>query len=234
MKKFKIIYTILTLLISIQVFSQLDARTGSNEGVVRGSNIKGGIYRNKSAFQVKPLGSPYNSTNFQEVKVEHVIEKAKMRFNIYNDEFEFILPTKDTLILDKTDDFNNLIFVQTNVKYRLVNYTNVDLKNVYGYLIETYQKGAYNLFKKERIQYNEEKIARTSLETNMPAKFYKIKSLYFLSSKGITKEFPTSRKKLTNLFPDKKEVIEKFLKENKIDFDSETDLKKLIDLIAGF
>lgn len=46
-------------------------------------------------------------------------------------------------------------------------------------------------------------------------------------------EFPENKKGLIKLFPDKKEVFETFLKENKINFSDENDLKKLIDLISG-
>lgn len=73
------------------------------------------------------------------------------------------------------------------------------------------------------------------MEVNMPAKYVKMDDTFFLKNKDKgTSKFPDNKKGLLKLFPDKKEAIESFLKENKIDFDSESDLMKIIDFIATF
>lgn len=209
----------------------VDARS-TNEGIVKGSNLYKGTYRNKSLFPEKPQGSPYNQDAFQLAMVEDITEKANMRYNIYKDEFEFLTPKNDTLILDKIEDFGKLSFAATKTKYKLVNYISTNDKYYYGYLIDIYQKENVGLFKKENIEFNEEKIARTSLESNMPAKYYKSKNTYFLKIKETINEFPSNKKKIIKLFPEKKEVIEAFIKDNKIDFDKEQDLIKVVDFLA--
>jgi hypothetical protein len=229
MIKYFIIMIILILPISI--FSQADARS-TNEGIMRGSNICRGTYRNKSINPVKPMGSPYNQEIFQFANVEGITENAKMRYNLFKDEFEFLTPKSDTLILDKNEDFVKLNFIATNTKYKLVNYINTNDKFDYGYLIDIYQKDNIGLFKKDNIEFNEEKIAKTTLENNMPAKYFKVKSTYFLKTKESIFEFPSNKKKLIKLFLDKKEAIEVFVKENKIDFDKEQDLIKIVDFIS--
>ena len=66
----------------------------------------------------------------------------------------------------------------------------------------------------------------------MPAKYYKSSDIYFLKTKEKILEFPSSKKRLSKIFPDKKEAIEAFVKENKIDFDKESDKIKIIDFLA--
>lgn len=94
-----------------------------------------------------------------------------MRFNIFNDEFEYISTKKDTLILDKTEDFGEIIFTNTKKKFKLTTYTNLKNKLFYGYLIDFYSKNEVTLFKKDNISFTEEKLAITSLERDMPAKY---------------------------------------------------------------
>jgi hypothetical protein len=172
---------------------------------------------------------------FSQAKVGTVEQKNFMRYNVFNDEFEFISAQKDTLILDKIEDFGTIVFPETNKKFQLVAYTNSKNKLFYGYLISLKENNGFALFKKESIQYVEEKIAKTSMEVNMPAKYIKMDDTFFLKNKEKgTSEFPENKKGFVKLFPDKKEVIETFLKENKINFDSESDLMKIIDFIASF
>lgn len=192
----------------------------------------GKIFHNGIKDTKNPQGSPYLNPNFSFVKVESVEEKSKMRYNVYKDEFEFITAKNDTLILDKLEDFKNLNFIATNTKYKLVNYLNLDDKFQFGYLIDVYQKNDFGLFKKENIGLTEEKIAKTSLEQNMPAKYYSSNDIYFLKTKDKIFEFPSSRKKLVKVFPDKKDSIETFVKENKIDFDKDLDRIKIVDFLS--
>ncbi len=190
-----------------------------------------GVFREEAKAK-EIQGLPYLNKNFSLVKVDNVEEKSKMRYNVYKDEFEFISSKNDTLILDKLEDFKDLTFVATNTKYKLVNYLNLDDKFQFGYLIDIYQKNDFGLFKKENIGLTEEKIAKTTLEQNMPAKYYKSSDVYFLKTKDKIVEFPSSKKRLSKIFPDKKEAIETFVKENKIDFDKDADKIKIIDFLS--
>lgn len=190
---------------------------------------------NKSNLKTKTVGSPYTQKMFAQAKVGDVEQKNYMRYNVFNDEFEFISTQKDTLILDKIEDFGTIFFPETNKKFQLVTYTNSKNKLFYGYLQNLKESNGYILFKKENIQFTDEKIAKTSMEVNMPAKYIKTDDTFFLKNKDKgTSEFPENKKGLLKLFPDKKESIETFLKNNKIDFDSESDLMKIIDLIVTF
>lgn len=216
MKNFKIVLFVV-LVFQLNSYAQLPVKTSKYN-----SNLK-----------TKIVGSPYTQKMFAQAKVGSLDQKTFMRYNVFNDEFEFISNQKDTLILDKIEDFGTIVFPETNRKFQLVTYTNSKNKLFYGYLINLKENNGFALLKKENIQYVDEKIAKTSMEVNMPAKYVKTDDTFFLKNKG-TSEFPENKKGLLKLFPDKKEAIETFLKENKIDFDSESDLMKIIDFIANF
>jgi len=193
----------------------------------------GKIFRNPINKKNKPVGSPYLQQAFHGATVEDLNIKAFMRYNVFNDEFEFISQKNDTLILDKIEDFGKITFITTNKKYRLIAYTNSKNSLTNGYLIELYSKSNYTLFKKENISFTEEKVAKTTLEVGMPAKYTKIDDTYFLRMpNGNTTEFPDGKKALSKLFPDKKQAIETFVKTNKIDFDNVADLVKVVDFLA--
>ena len=218
MKNFKIVLFVF-LVFQLNLYAQLPVKTSKYN-----SNLK-----------TKIVGSPYTQKMFAQAKVGTVEQKNFMRYNVFNDEFEFISNQKDTLILDKIEDFGTIVFPETNKKFQLVTYTNSKNKLFYGYLQNLKENNGFAIFKKENIQYVDAKIAKTSMEVNMPAKYVKMDDTFYLKNKDKgTSEFPDNKKGLLKLFPDKKEAIETFLKENKIDFDSESDLMKIIDFIVTF
>jgi len=223
----KLIFTLfLTLLVTGLAYSQREYKTLDPERA-------GKIFRNPVYKKSKPQGSPYLQKMFTNAIVEDLNLKAYMRYNVYNDEFEFITPKNDTLVLDKIEDFNTILFTGLNKKYTLTKYTDSSNKLEYGYLIAVYKKGNYELLKKENIAFTEEKKAKTTLERDMPAKYLKLDDTYFLrnNDSGIS-EFPDGKKALIKLFPNHKQVIETFIKDNKISFGEESDLRKIIDFLS--
>lgn len=224
--------TFLFLVLSFSTNAQVNLQLGNLDAIMLQQGA-GKIFRNSKIKDSKIQGSPYLQKMFAAAKVENVTQKYFMRYNVFEDEFEFITPKNDTLILDKIKDFNKITFSGTNKKYVLVEYTNSGGKLTKGYLIELYLKGKSGLYEKENISFYPGKIAKTSLEKDMPARYAKADPrYYFNSSETNIIEFPENKKQLFKLFPEKKSVIEAFLKENKIDFDLETDKIRIIDFLA--
>lgn len=179
----------------------------------------------------KPQGSPYLNKAFSLAKVDDSGQKFPMRYNAYSDEFEFLNSKNDTLLLDKTNDYSPIVFAGSNKKYVLVNYVNYTGKNYTGYLVEVYKKNQWAFLKRERVSFYPGKKAKTSLENDMPAKYNPEQNDFYLKKPdGSLVEFPESKKQLSKLFPDKKEAIETFVKEQKIDF--AYDQNKVIDFLA--
>ncbi|HOZ74101.1 MAG TPA: hypothetical protein PLS51_08835 [Flavobacterium sp.] len=220
------------LLISfLSVFSQV--RTGAHKYEALDPNTAGKIFRNQTPGKDRPTGSPYLMKMFASAKVEGIAKNAFMRYNVFNDEFEFITNNNDTLILDKIEDFGTITFNGLNKKYQLTAYTNTKGKLDYGYLIDFYRKGGVVLYMKENIDFYEAKKAKTSLERDIQARYTKTDDSYFLKIKeAAIAEFPNGKKDLIKLFPDKKPEIETWLKANKVSFGDRADMVRIVDFLA--
>ncbi len=218
----------LYLIIIFFISSQINAQDNTE-----GAKLVGQNFTNPIRLKNKIQGSPYLQKMFVSANVEKLNIKAFMRYNVFEDNFEFITAKNDTLILDKIDDFGTIVFAATNKKYKLTQYVDTKNKLFNGYLISLYEKGGFVLYKKENITFYEEKLAKTTLERDMPAKYVKSNDFYFFKNKDKgTIEFPENKKQLLKLFPDKKEALETFIKENKINFYEETEKMKIIDFLS--
>lgn len=223
--KIRLLMATLSLFAALPALAQKEDQTSSAR--VMGSSVQN-PYREKK----KPQGSPYSQNTFLKAAVPKVKLSAFMRYNIYTDEFEFITPKNDTLILDKTEDFAIVRFEGINKNYELTAYTR-GKKLEYGYLLETYEKNGWMLFRKENIGFTEEKVAKTTLEMSMPAKYTKLPDSFFIRPKDATAmEFPDGKKALLKAFPSKKDALEAYLKDNKVDFSDANDLKRVVDVLA--
>lgn len=185
----------------------------------------------KQAEVVK--GSPYIDKVFGHGKVVNAAENVFLRYNAYDDVFEFISPSNDTLVLNKTEAYGDIVFRSTKINYRLLNYTSKNGKPTTGYLIHLYEKNDFILYKKQKVNFSSARPAVSSYAADLPAEYTIAADVFYLKSKDQDIfEFPTNKKGLVKLYPNRKEAIETFLKQNNINFTSETDLKKLIDFLA--
>lgn len=228
-KASKIIFLFFVTLISN---AQIELNNANLDYVMMGQGA-GRVFRNGKGNASKIEGSPYLQFMYNQAQVNDIKQRYYMRYNVFADEFEFISQKNDTLILDKIQDFNKITFVGINKKYELVDYTNSAGKNVKGYLIAKHNRGDFTLYVKENISFYDGKIAKTSLEKDMPARYVKEDNSYYFKNKDRgTVEFPSNKKQLIKLFPEKKNEIETFLKANKVGFDEDYDRIKIIDFLA--
>lgn len=219
---------VITLLFSMTAFAQNNTTTRLMDDLETVS-LGGRKIRKESP---ETQGSPYLKKWFATAKVDGVTKVANMRYDVFNDEFEFINSKSDTLVLDKVELFKTITFVDLNTKYQLVNYTKKN-KPVIGYLIYVYEKNDYVLYKKQNIIYVEKKVNSVPFETVIPAKFVQTDDVFYFKNgaQGIA-EFPTNKKGLLKLFPEKKTALEDFIKQNNIDFDKEADIIKVLDFLS--
>ncbi len=224
--------TALILTLVSSTFAQVDLQFANIDAIMMKQGASK-IFRNPKVQNADIQGTPYLQKSFGLAKVENVKQKYYMRYNVYQDEFEFITPKNDTLILDKIKDFSRITFEGLNKKYVLIDYTNSAGKYTNGYLIELYLKGSFILFMKENISFHSGRIAKTSLEKDMPARYSASDNTYYFKNneKGII-EFPENKKQLFKLFPEKKQEIEVFLKESKVSFSEDSDKVKIIDFLS--
>jgi hypothetical protein len=174
-------------------------------------------------------GTPYLYP-FMNAKVKDVAGVTKMRYNAYNDEVEYQTENGDLALL-KQPKFGDIYFTEYDLHLKLVNY-NYNNATITGYLFELVDKPNLKIYKREHINYYDAKTARNSYDAGSPPSFKVAEPVYFIQKNGgpIT-ELPSNKKKLIALFPDKKEAIIQYFKNNKGDFSKKNDLEKLADIL---
>ncbi|SFT56446.1 hypothetical protein SAMN05421857_1658 [Chryseobacterium formosense] len=179
----------------------------------------------KSLTYSEVAGSPYVNVNFSMAKIAENYEKIAVRYNSYADQIEFER-NGSIMVLPKETLFSR-IEIETP-KQTIVNLeTNDELS---GYFYEIVN-GKVALYKKVKTIFIDTKPASNSYSTEEPAHFKLLDPIFYIKNdKGYIKK-PRNQKEIIAQFPDKKDVLNVFFKENKIKFDKEDDLKKLVSYL---
>ncbi|WP_445431766.1 hypothetical protein [Chryseobacterium indoltheticum] len=170
-------------------------------------------------------GSPYYGKGFSIAKFSGSDESAPARYNSYNDEIEFMKEDKP-YVLPKNDKFSTVTF--TTSRETLVRLETGD--ELSGYFFELL-KGKNILYKKVKTKFIDAVIATNSYATDRPAVFKLLDPVYYIKTENGFIKNPKNKKEIIEQIPDKKEALNTFFKENKIRFDKEEDLKKLVTFL---
>jgi len=222
----KIIFSI--LLIS---FSYAFAQNGmvlSRADFGEGTTFSGRINSEKAGRSLtydEVVGSPYANVNFSLAKIAENYEKIPVRYNSYTDQIEF---QKDgsVMILPKDSKFSRIDI--TSPKQTLVNLeTNDELS---GYFYEIVN-GKVALYKKVKTKFIDAVPASNSYSSDKPALFKVSDPVFYIKTDNGFIKKPRNHKEIIAQFPDKKDALSTFIKENKVKFDKEDDLKKLVTFL---
>ncbi|MBO9691998.1 hypothetical protein [Chryseobacterium sp.] len=170
-------------------------------------------------------GSPYNIKEFRSAKISENYETIMARYNSYTDEVEFQKNDK-IYVLPKNDVFSNIIF--TNTKDKLVYLT--DKSDLSGYFFEIVS-GKNTLLKKIKTVFIDVIPAESSYSEDKPAKFQTESPIYYIKTENGIIKSPGSKNNIIDNFPGKKEALDVFFKSNKIKFNKEEDLIKLVNFL---
>ncbi|MFN4363311.1 hypothetical protein [Chryseobacterium hispalense] len=186
-----------------------------------------GSKRGLSYDEIK--GTPYLDKTFSPARFiisdKVNAETAPARYNAYSDNIEF-LKGDEVLALLPENPFTRVEFTDTNQVLVKLNIDD-DLK---GYFFEIVQ-GKNSLYKKVKAKFNDFAPAPNSYATDKPANFNILPPTYYINTeKGVIKR-PSNKKEIIEQFPEKTEALNNFFKENKIRFDKEEDLKKLVNFL---
>lgn len=179
-------------------------------------------------------GSPYVNEEYLPVKVNGQDIIYSGRYNAYSDEMEIMTMESDSPIaLDLRIDYT-VTFVNNNKTYKTVSHPNPKGKMVKGFLVHVHSTENFNLFKKENVKFQDKIPAKSSYQSEKPAKFIKDDDVYYLQFKnGEVKMIPNKRKEIHEIFRDKHSELKDFIKEEKIDSDDKDDLIKLINHVES-
>jgi len=170
-------------------------------------------------------GSPYLSKSFSNAKIGENFEEVPVRYNSYKDEIEFQKDGK-ILVLPKESKFSR-IEIKSPPQNFVVLDSNDELK---GYFIEL-MNGKYSLYKKEKTIFRDYVPAASSYASDKPASFKNQDPIFYIKTENSIIKNPKNQKDIIEKFPDKKEILTLFFKSNKIKFDKEEDLIKLVNFL---
>lgn len=171
------------------------------------------------------MGTPYANKDFKMAKLADNYEAAPVRYNSYKDEIEF-KKGENIQIVPKQKEFSKII-----IKEPLQTIVNLETNdNLQGYFFELVP-GKIALYKKERTVFKDEAPAINSYASAKPAEFIKQDPVYYISINNTFIKKPKNQKEIIEALPNLKDQINTYFKSNKIKFNKEEDLIKLVNFL---
>lgn len=173
-------------------------------------------------------GSQYIDQTFYSSTFTCISEATPpIRYNTYKEEMEFMVEDK-LYYLNKNENCE-LTINNTTYKY-FINYDNKD-NNGYLVILNKSKDSKYILYKKEKVKFVPAYTPGSSYAEEKPPKYVVDKSKYFIKIQDTLTAFPEKKSELIKLFPNNKEAIELYLKDNKIKFNEDSSLLLLINFL---
>ena len=228
----------LLLLITLITFNSILGQQGLQN---LGGNAQIALtdFSNKRTSSPPPLniiGSQYFDLDFKESKLEYfervIKDSGYMRYNAYNDEVEMAdtpYQNNSDLVLIKSKDVIPTINGQ---RYEYLPYRLNKENTKIGYLIKLYEGSKYTLYTKKSKKFMEAKIARTSLENSFPPRYVDDSKTY-ISISGETPIAIKNSKKTILKFFNNSSSLKKFIKSEKIKFNSPQSLITILKFLEN-
>lgn len=172
-------------------------------------------------------GTKYLNENFILAKIDDYVKDFPLRYNAFDNEFEYKENIASIIKLDKI--YNKITFV-TGQTFILIPYKDLNNNTKQEY-IELVHASGNILFKTNKIKYIEAKEPVNGYDSAKPAKYLPAESSYILKYKDQYFEIPKKAKELENLFPEKSNELKSFIKSNKLKLDKEESLIKLAQFL---
>ncbi len=191
------------------------------------------IYSNNLSIKIEEKtysdikGSPYINEKFIEgtivTKDGSLFENVPLRYNAFDDRIEYTDKTGAVLFLTKPDEYKEIHISDKTFLYGRFN----DGKNKSSAYFQLICKGNISLLKRHEIILLEREPEK-AYQKAKPAKFA-AKSAQFYILRNENKIFPIKNTNgIVALMDNKKGIVEKYIKSNKLKTKKETDLIKII------
>lgn len=207
MKNIIVIATLFLSMQSIFMFGQVERQNGLSI-TIKGPNTKiEGVKAEDASAKTQHLR--FLTEDYQEAKVDALKNTFYFRYNIFEDEIEFIKDGK-IYFLSKTE--NQIInFINLN---RIFTVQKLDGKLQY---LEINYKGKKSLYTKQRIEFKEGQVAKTQFETSKKAKFIQNKDInYITKNNDDLVKLPKGKKDFYAIFDNQSSIIKKYMKKEKL------------------
>ena len=175
-------------------------------------------------------GTPYvNGDKFTKVVIKDYSKNVQdLRYNAYEDEMEFKID--EQLYYANKENNLKIYFPTLNKTYKCFNY-NYDGKSKLGYLVVLVDGPKYSLYKKEKMELLKGEKSSNAYSKDANDYYTKEKDLYLVSKNNQLSKFPKKIGDASEFFSIDKKELENFVKTNKINFNKEADLIKLVEFV---
>lgn len=170
-------------------------------------------------------GSAYIDKNFQTATTSKDYAPIEARYNTYADQIEF-QQNNQIYILPKEDKFSRIKFSKSNENLVLLT-----INGKPGYFFELYAGESKSLLKKVSTKVNIPEKSKNSYASDDTTPSFVTTNVYFIGVGEKFFEVPNKRKKIYDLFPEKKKELESKVKLNNIDINTDQGLIKLVTFL---
>lgn len=232
----KILFISLFLLANTLVFSQEKGNKNKREKSTYESSYQHkatsgtpGMITQSLRSKGDQKGSPYINEDFMAAQVDG--NSYLMRYNAHEDQFEYL--DNDVVVLFPSKLGSTVIEIpRLNKKYEYLNYKDGNSYN-YGFLALIYETENLKLFKKEKINFIEGIVPKTSYDRAYPDEYRRERDTFYCQvNGGEIDRIPNRRKQFTSMFDENEKEIDKFIRDNKLSLNNENDLIKLFEFIG--
>lgn len=168
-------------------------------------------------------GSPYITKDFKPSKINNGNKTQLVRYNAALDIMEIMKNDSDIMLLSKEHNYRIVLQDGSGKVYENHSFEDEgEMKHGYFILSKKISKNL-NFYKKENIRFIKGKLAKSSLEQDIPSRFKSEKDSYFLKQeKGEMEKIPSSKNQFLKRFNEKD--LKKFISKNNLNFKEEADL----------
>lgn len=177
-------------------------------------------------------GTPYLTKGFIPAKIDNIKETVFLRLNSFENTIELKKPDGDIFILSKSQDYRFKLN-ESQKEYETHAYGGDKGKEDTAFFEKIHDGKMFKLFIKENIKLIPKKIAQSGFEQDTPAKFVKLKDVYYVndfkSKSSRLIEVPNKKKAVDNVFGDKSKSIQEFIKKQRLRLDNKDDLVQIFN-----
>ncbi|MBV6879216.1 hypothetical protein NG800_006675 [Epilithonimonas ginsengisoli] len=205
-------YFIFILFLSNKNFAQ-----NGNANVTNNNTNREMLYmRSGYKSTIETAGSPYLYPEYKKASIAYNKTLVDMRYNAYKDEVE-IISNNQSITIYKKLEYSPIHIIDSDEYIYLMEYP-YDGKKVTGYLFEVRKNEEFTIFIKISKTYNKGRYAQDSFDIDKANSYEDLADVFYIkkTNEEIV-QMPSTKKKLIELFPNKKIKIEQTIKENKLD-----------------
>lgn len=161
-------------------------------------------------------GTAYLYAEYKKAKIANNTTLVDMRYNAYKDEVE-IINNGQNMTIYKRPEYSPIHIIDSNERLYLLEYP-YDGKKVTGYLFEVKKNDELTIFIKISKTYNKGSYAQDSFDKDKDNVYEDLDDVFYVQrNNGEILQIPNTKKKLIEMFPEKKNKIERTIKESKLD-----------------